>query len=214
MVKLLVPRAGHIVATIRQAYRRATNGVGRLTVVLDSTRFVTDIVPMTEADFSNVYEAVCAYIGVAPSPAVLEVATFLTTLQSNELDFRLIRHMDHSGVRALACALRYHLTFDSIIFDDTVAADVFDSIRHNDVIHTLNATDLWPSSVMDLAACLTANPNNTVQVRVRLIETEFDFMCYCVGVCIVLVCVYCVGVVLCAASGLMCDRFCYIGIRF
>ncbi len=168
-IKLLVPRAGHLVALIRQSFRRSTNGIVPLTIILDTNRFGTDIVPLTEADFSDVFKSVCVYMNIPVAAPVLEVATFLTSLQTTEIDFRLVSSdPDHKpAAQALAASLRYHLNFESVIFDDSVASFVFDSLRHNDVLHSLTAYHLWPSSLLDLSASLCDNVSNSIQVTLH-----------------------------------------------
>lgn len=177
-MKLLVPRAGHIVALIRQSFRRSTNGIVPLTIVLDTNRFGTDIVPLTESDFSDVFTSVCVYMNIPVAAPVLEVATFLTSLQTTEIDFRLVTaDPSHKlAAQALAASLRYHLNFESVIFDDSVASFVFDSVRHNDVLHTLTGYHLWPSSLLDFSASLCENVTNSIQVRFSFRKVKYHFL--------------------------------------
>ena len=87
-------------------------------------------------------------------------------MQSRELDFALLSNptIPAAAVRAAAISLRYHPTFESIIFGENVAPQVFESLQYSDFIHTMRAHGLWSSSLLDFAAALPVNSQSALQV--------------------------------------------------
>jgi hypothetical protein len=149
---------------------------------------------LEELDFAAVYKAVSEYMGIAASAPISEVLTFLTSFPSSEIDFALLMDpsIPTSAARAAAISLRYHPFFQTIVFDDNVAGQLFDSLRMNDVIHTLRGKNLWSASLLDLGAVLPLNPHSSLQVSSflhyfsrfpSLSPLSFKFSFFLVGVC-------------------------------
>ena len=168
-VDMMVPRSGNIVASMRQAFRRATCGMVPLPMEMGGKKFGCDAVPMDADDFTDVYKAISDYMKLPISKSVLYLITFLTDFGSGEFDFELISEKLDDLVKSpaipLAVAMRYNNFFTRIVFSEGVASHLFNSLRHNRAITSLSASNLLSGSLGEFGSALQFNPSNVIQVK-------------------------------------------------